>query len=43
VKGIYDFPAVPQRGLSENNVVITRWDASSQKWTVVSKSRGAPF
>lgn len=43
VKGIYDFPAVPQRGLSEDNVVITRWDPAAQTWTVVSKSRGLPF
>lgn len=43
VKGIYDFAAAPQRGLTEDNVVITRWDPAAQEWTVVSKSRGVPF
>ena len=43
VKGIYDFPALPQRGLSEDNVVITSWNPAAQEWTVVSKSRGIPF
>ncbi len=42
-KGVYDFPAVPQRGLGEDNVVITRWDREAQNWVVVSKKRGEPF
>ncbi len=40
IKGIYDFPAVPQRGLSETNVFITRWDPAAKTWAVVSKARG---
>lgn len=42
-KGTYDFPAVPQRGLGEDNVVITLWDKAAQTWTVASKARGVPF
>ena len=43
IKGVYDFPAVPQRGLSEDNVVITLWDKQAQTWTIVSKARGEPL
>ena len=43
LKGTYDFPAVPQRGLSVDNVVITRWDPKAQIWDVVSKKGGTPF
>ena len=43
VNGMYDFPAVPQRGLDDSNVVVTLWDKTSQKWLVVSKARGEPL
>lgn len=43
VKGIYDFTHVPQRGLDDSNVVITRWDREKQDWVIVSKPRGEPF
>ncbi len=43
VKGIYDFPAIPQRGLGEQNVVITLWDSAARSWTVVSKPKGELF
>lgn len=42
-KGVYDFVAVPQRGLGEDNVVITEWDKAKQIWAVASKARGVPF
>ncbi len=43
LKGIYDFAAVPQRGLSVDNVVITLWDGKAQMWNVMSKPGGTPF
>ena len=42
VNGYYDFKAVPNRGLDESNVVITRWDPAAQKWSVVSDPLGIP-
>ncbi len=42
INGLYDFKAVPNRGLDESNVVITRWDAAAQTWAVVSDPLGIP-
>ncbi|HLJ00012.1 MAG TPA: ABC transporter substrate-binding protein [Bradyrhizobium sp.] len=42
INGFYDFKAVPNRGLDESNVVVTRWDAAAQTWTVVSDPLGIP-
>jgi len=42
INGFYDFKAVPNRGLDESNVVITRWDAAAQTWAVVSDPLGIP-
>jgi branched-chain amino acid transport system substrate-binding protein len=42
VNGYYDFKAVPNRGLDESNVVVTRWDAAAQTWVVVSDPLGIP-
>jgi branched-chain amino acid transport system substrate-binding protein len=42
IDGIYDFKAVPNRGLDESNVVVTRWDPAAQTWTVVSDPLGIP-
>ena len=42
VNGHYDFNAVPNRGLGESNVVITRWDPAAQTWAVVSDPLGIP-
>jgi branched-chain amino acid transport system substrate-binding protein len=42
VNGYYDFKAVPNRGLDESNVVITRWDKAAQTWAVVSDPLGVP-
>ena len=42
INGLYDFKAVPNRGLDESNVVVTRWDAAAQTWAVVSDPLGIP-
>jgi branched-chain amino acid transport system substrate-binding protein len=42
VNGFYDFRAVPNRGLDESNVVVTRWDPAAQTWLVVSDPLGIP-
>jgi branched-chain amino acid transport system substrate-binding protein len=42
INGFYDFKAVPNRGLDESNVVVTRWDAAAQTWAVVSGPLGIP-
>jgi branched-chain amino acid transport system substrate-binding protein len=42
INGFYDFKAVPNRGLDESNVVVTRWDAAAQTWIVVSDPLGIP-
>ena len=42
INGFYDFKAVPNRGLGESNVVVTRWDAAAQTWAVVSDPLGIP-
>jgi hypothetical protein len=40
--GRYDFREVPQRGLNEQSVIITKWDAQKDWWVPVSKPGGAP-
>ena len=42
INGYYDFKAVPNHGLDESNVVVTRWDAAAQTWAVVSDPLGIP-
>jgi branched-chain amino acid transport system substrate-binding protein len=42
VNGTYDFTAVPQRGLDESDVVVTRWDKTARLWQPVSAARGVP-
>jgi branched-chain amino acid transport system substrate-binding protein len=42
INGTYDFKAVPNRGLSESNVVVTRWDSSAGTWKIVSAPLGIP-
>jgi len=41
VNGIYDFKSVPQRGLTVNNALVSRWDAAADTWLVVSEPTGA--
>lgn len=43
INGLYDFPKIPQRGLDESNVVVTRWDAGAGTWVTVSHPRGVPL
>lgn len=43
VNGLYDFPKIPQRGLDDSNVVVTRWDRARGNWTIVSHARGVPL
>ncbi len=43
INGIYDFAKVPQRGLDENDAVVTRWQPDKKVWTIVSKPGGAPL
>lgn len=43
INGIYDFTAVPQRGLADSNVYITRWDTDKKTWVTVSDARGTPL
>jgi branched-chain amino acid transport system substrate-binding protein len=42
INGFYDYKAVPNRGLDESNVVVTRWDTVAQTWVVVSDPLGIP-
>ena len=42
INGTYDFTAVPNRGLSESNVIVTRWDAVKKTWIAVSGPLGVP-
>jgi branched-chain amino acid transport system substrate-binding protein len=43
INGIYDFPRIPQRGLDENDSVVTRWEVDRKAWVIVSKPGGAPL
>lgn len=43
VNGTYDFEKYPQRGLSIDNTIVTRWDAAADRWDVVAKPTGVPL
>ncbi len=43
INGIYDFKAVPQRGLTVKNALVSRWDPAADSWTVVSQPTGTPL
>ncbi len=43
INGVYDFEKVPQRGLDENDSVVTRWQPDKKIWMIVSKPGGAPL
>jgi len=43
INGVYDYEAVPQRGLSVQNAVVTRWDAAKQRWETMSQPGGVPL
>jgi branched-chain amino acid transport system substrate-binding protein len=40
VNGPYDFRAMPQRGLTENSLLIVRWDPTRNAAVAVSKFGG---
>lgn len=40
LNGNYDFTAVPQRGLADRNVYITKWDSGKKTWVAVSGAGG---
>jgi branched-chain amino acid transport system substrate-binding protein len=42
VNGIYDFTAVPQRGLGGQDSLVTVWSPTDKTWQVVSKPGGEP-
>ncbi len=43
VNGVYDFVRTPQRGLSIDDTVVTRWDKASAGWSLVSEPGGVPL
>jgi branched-chain amino acid transport system substrate-binding protein len=43
VDGIYDYERVPQRGLDENDAVVTLWSAAKKNWEPVSRPGGIPL
>jgi branched-chain amino acid transport system substrate-binding protein len=43
IAGVYDFVKFPQRGLGDENVVVTRWDKGASGWKIVSRPRGLPL
>lgn len=43
VNGIYDFVKYPQRGLSIDNTLVTRWNPQADRWDVVAKPTGVPL
>jgi branched-chain amino acid transport system substrate-binding protein len=43
LNGIYDFQAVPQRGLGGSDSLVTVWSPDDHTWQVVSKPGGEPL
>ena len=43
VNGIYDFAKTPQRGLSLDNVIVTRWNPNAARWDAVAGPTGIPL
>jgi branched-chain amino acid transport system substrate-binding protein len=43
LNGIYDFSAVPQRGLGGRDGLVTIWSTRDQTWQVVSRPGGEPL
>lgn len=43
INGLYDFERYPQRGLGDQNAVVTKWIADRGAWEVVSKFGGSPL
>jgi hypothetical protein len=43
INGIYDFRDGSQRGLTEHNLMIMRWDIDKGTWSAVSGLGGGPM
>lgn len=43
LNGIYDYEKSPQRGLSLENTIVTRWLPDEQRWQPVAKPTGIPI
>lgn len=43
INGVYDFKAIPQRGIGPSSVVLVRWDPQKDTWVAVSKYGGEPL
>ena len=43
VAGVYDYQKDPQRGLSLDNTIVTRWVPTADRWEVVAKPTGIPL
>lgn len=43
VNGPYDFRAIPQRGIGENNVIVVKYEVRKSTFSGVSKFGGAPL
>jgi branched-chain amino acid transport system substrate-binding protein len=43
INGVYDFEAMPQRGLGGRDSVVTTWSPEAKTWQVVSKPGGIPL
>jgi hypothetical protein len=41
--GVYDFRDGSQRGLTEANAIMVRWDAGRDTWVAISKFGGEPL
>jgi hypothetical protein len=43
INGVYDFRDGSQRGLTEKNLMVMRWDIDKGTWTAVSGLGGGPM
>ena len=43
ILGVYDFTTGDQRGLTQKDLTIMRWDAKRDGWIAISKAGGEPF
>ena len=43
ILGVYDFTNGEQRGLTQKDLTIMRWDAKKAQWVAISRAGGEPF
>lgn len=43
INGVFDFKTTPQRGLTDDDAIITRFDPQQKAWVWLSKPGGAPL